>query len=168
MYYRVRHGIGFNKTPAEYGAFPLDPYSHSPGHAGARQPGMTGQVKEEILSRFGELGVRIAHGSARFEPALLRRREFVSEPSRLCYLDVGLNWHDLTIEKGSLAFTWCQVPVVYSLADSPSLSVELSDGSVKTIDGLQLNAELTHEIIERTGNVVAIRAGIPDSLLLGD
>ena len=59
LYYRVREGIGFNKTPAEYGAFPTDPYSHTPGHGGAQQPGMTGQVKEEILSRFGELGVRV-------------------------------------------------------------------------------------------------------------
>ena len=52
VYYRVRNGIGFNKTPAEYGAFPTDPYSHTPKHAGARQPGMTGQVKEEILTRL--------------------------------------------------------------------------------------------------------------------
>ena len=60
LYYRVREGIGFNKTPAEYGAFPTDPYSHTPKHAGAKQPGMTGQVKEEVLCRFGELGVELA------------------------------------------------------------------------------------------------------------
>ena len=59
LYYRVREGIGFNKTPAEYGAFPTDPYSHTPGHGGAQQPGMTGQVKEEILTRWGELGLRV-------------------------------------------------------------------------------------------------------------
>ena len=64
LYYRIRKGIGFNKTPDEYGAFPMDPYSHTPKHAGAKQPGMTGQVKEEVLTRFGELGVR-AHASAR-------------------------------------------------------------------------------------------------------
>ncbi len=29
-YYRVRDGIGFNKTPLNYGAFPTDPYSHTP------------------------------------------------------------------------------------------------------------------------------------------
>ncbi len=33
-YYNVREGIGFNKTPEEYGAFPADPYSHTPKHAG--------------------------------------------------------------------------------------------------------------------------------------
>ena len=52
LYYDVRAGLGFNKTPAVYGAFPTDPYSHTPGHSGAQQPGMTGQVKEEILTRL--------------------------------------------------------------------------------------------------------------------
>jgi hypothetical protein len=51
-YYDIRAGLGFTKTPAAFGAFPLDPYSHTPGFAGARQPGMTGQVKEEILARW--------------------------------------------------------------------------------------------------------------------
>ena len=78
LYYRVREGIGFNKTPAEYGAFPTDPYSHTPGHGGAQQPGMTGQVKEEVLSRFGELGLRVAGGAVHFDPRLLRACEFSS------------------------------------------------------------------------------------------
>ena len=72
----MRGGLGFNKTPVEYGAFPADPYSHTPKHAGAQQPGMTGQVKEEILTRFGELGLRVSDGTVRFEPSLLRPSEF--------------------------------------------------------------------------------------------
>lgn len=43
-YYRVRQGLGFNKTAEAFGAFPSDPYSHTPRHAGAQQPGMTGSV----------------------------------------------------------------------------------------------------------------------------
>jgi len=32
----IRDGLGMHKTPAEYGAFPIDPYSHTPGvHRGA-------------------------------------------------------------------------------------------------------------------------------------
>jgi hypothetical protein len=50
-YQDIRQGLGFNKTPAEYGAFPTDPYSHTPKGQGAKQPGMTGLVKEEILTR---------------------------------------------------------------------------------------------------------------------
>ncbi|MBT8065716.1 MAG: hypothetical protein KJO09_00635, partial [Gammaproteobacteria bacterium] len=118
LYYQVRGGIGFNKTPAEYGAFPTDPYSHTPKHNGARQPGMTGQVKEEVLTRFGELGIRVTEGMARIQPALLRASEFVSEPQTFCYLDVEGNWQDMTIPAGGLGFTWCQVPVVYTLDDT--------------------------------------------------
>ena len=51
---------------AEYGAFPADPYSHTPAEGGAQQPGMTGQVKEEILTRWGELGLRVRDGWSSF------------------------------------------------------------------------------------------------------
>jgi len=56
-YYAVQKGIGVHKTPDQYGAFPIDPYSHTPRMAGVQQPGMTGQVKEDVISRFFELGL---------------------------------------------------------------------------------------------------------------
>ena len=46
-YYDIRKGLGFNKSPDVYGAFPTDPYSHTPKGQGAKQPGMTGQVKRK-------------------------------------------------------------------------------------------------------------------------
>ncbi|NNC41160.1 MAG: hypothetical protein HKN95_10750, partial [Acidimicrobiia bacterium] len=73
-YYRVRAGLSSDKTPEQYGAFPMDPYSHTPGHMGAQQPGMTGQVKEEVLTRWGELGIRVHNGTVNFDPRLLRSR----------------------------------------------------------------------------------------------
>jgi hypothetical protein len=88
LYYRVREALGFNKTPDEYGAFPTDPYSNTPKHARAQQPGMTGMVKEEVLTRFGELGVRVNEGGVNFELALLRAREFVASPQTFRFLDV--------------------------------------------------------------------------------
>ena len=63
--------LGFNKTAEAFGAFPRDPYSH----AGAQQPGMTGSVKEEILTRLGELGVEVKAGRLPFEPTLLAASE---------------------------------------------------------------------------------------------
>ena len=45
FYYDIKDGIGSGKQPDEYGAFPTDPYSHTPSFAGVQQPGMTGQVK---------------------------------------------------------------------------------------------------------------------------
>jgi hypothetical protein len=155
LYYRVREGIGFNKTPAEYGAFPTDPYSHTPRHAGARQPGMTGQVKEEVISRFGELGVRVEHGAARFEPALLRPREFVATARRFRYLDVEGRWQHLELPAGALAFTWCQVPVVYRLDDEApaSLVIFRDDGSVRRLPELSLPADESAELFRRSGQI---------------
>ncbi len=170
LYYRVRHGIGFNKTPAEYGAFPTDPYSHTPKHSGAKQPGMTGQVKEEVLTRFGELGIRVNSGTAQFQPRLLRAREFVSRARPFRYLDVAGNWQEKEVPKNGLAFTWCQVPVIYSLSDSenPQLIITSDDGSKETVNGLALPAELGAELFQRSGRVAKISATFDVSLLFAD
>jgi hypothetical protein len=166
LYYRVREGIGFNKTPAEYGAFPTDPYSHTPKHAGARQPGMTGQVKEEVLTRFGELGVRVSEGAVRFQPDLLRAREFVAEPRPFSFLDVDGDWQELSVPPSALAFTWCQVPVLYKLdkdAD-PTLSVTRDDGKQETRAELALPADTSAEIFRRSGRVrqITVTIGLAD------
>lgn len=92
-YRRVRDGLGYRKSAAEYGAFPADPYSHTAAEGGAQQPGMTGQVKEEILARWGELGLRRQRGCIHFDPVLLDEAE----------LPPG----------GELRFTWGQVPYTY-------------------------------------------------------
>jgi hypothetical protein len=169
LYYRVREGIGFNKTPAEYGAFPTDPYSHTPGHGGAQQPGMTGQVKEEVLSRFGELGVRVAGGEVRFEPRLLRAREFSPEARRFRFLDVDGQWRELTVPASGLAFTWCQVPIVYRLRSEgrPALEITRQDGSVLALPQSSLPAELSAELFRRSGRIRSISVDIPREVLLG-
>ena len=118
MYFRVRAGIGYEKTVAEYGAFPTDPYSHTPGRGGAKQPGMTGQVKEEILTRRGELGIRVENGTVGFRPTLLKaERVHATSPTQFAYFDVAGRSRSLALPPGSLAFTLCQVPVVYELVD---------------------------------------------------
>ena len=166
MYYRVREGIGFNKTPAQFGAFPTDPYSHSPKHAGARQPGMTGQVKEEILTRFGELGLRVNNGEIRFSPALLRSREFVSEPRPYRYLDIEDQWQEITVPAAGLAFSWCRVPVIYKLDDNPALIISRGDNTSQTLTNLLLPADESAELFRRSGRIRQITVTIVPSMLL--
>jgi hypothetical protein len=167
LYYRVREGIGFNKTPAEYGAFPTDPYSHTPGHGGAQQPGMTGQVKEEVLSRFGELGLRVAGGEVRFDPSLLRVREFSREARRFRFLDVDGRWQELTVPAAGLAFTWCQVPIVYRLRGegASTLTVTLRDGSIESLPLPLLPASLSSELFRRSGRIRQISLDLPREAL---
>ena len=168
LYYRVREGLGFNKTPSEYGAFPTDPYSHTPRHMGAQQPGMTGQVKEEMLTRFGELGVRVTAGTVRFDPALLRICEFVTEPRPFRFLDVDGKWQELTVPADGLAFTWCQVPVLYHLDDSAEAGVTVirDDKESETLPGLALNSEAARELFRRSGRIRRIRVSLTRRQLL--
>lgn len=167
-YYRIRSGIGFNKTPSEYGAFPTDPYSHTPGHAGAQQPGMTGQVKEEMITRFGELGVRVAGGAVTFDPSLLRTREFVDEACAFEYLSVSGDWLEVDVPRGGLAFSWCQVPFVYALGDKSSLSVTWADGRTEDLADLTMPPRLARHLFARDQAISQVNLTVATSMLFGD
>jgi hypothetical protein len=162
QYYRVRAGLGFNKTPAEYGAFPTDPYSHTPRHAGAQQPGMTGQVKEEMLTRYGELGMRIADGALRFEPSLLRAGEFLTGSRSFRYVDVDGEWDEIALPEGGLAFTCCQVPIVYRLSDiaATGITVHLDDGERQALPDQTLPESLSREVFLRRGRIRRIELNL--------
>lgn len=155
-YYDIRSGIGDCKTPEVYGAFPMDPYSHTPGHAGARQPGLTGQVKEDVICRLGELGVTVKGGEIHFAPALLRREEFLTAPAEFVYYDVSGVKRRMQLPRGALVFTCCQVPVVFRLAQRNSLTIVLANGGEQTAKLLHLDAAVSHEIFERSGKVARI------------
>ena len=112
-YRAIREGIGSHKRPDEYGAFPFDPYSHTPSMAGVQQPGMTGQVKEDIISRFFELGVSVHDGQITFCPTMLTESDF---------------------KDGELHFTYCGTEVVYKKSarsdlHQPSLTLSKEQSS---------------------------------------
>jgi hypothetical protein len=159
-YYDIRQGIGFNKTPAEYGAFPTDPYSHTPIRGGARQPGMTGQVKEEILTRMGELGVFIRDNTLCFVPILLRSDELLDEASEFSYFDTEGTHNTLSLPPGSLAFTICQTPVIYVGGESAKIELMLKGGHMVTVSGNCLDVQATQHIFDRNGQVEMVRVTV--------
>jgi len=137
VYYDIRMGIGFNKTPEAYGAFPTDPYSHTPAGQGAKQPGMTGQVKEEIITRWGELGLVVENGCVSIRPSLLRSSEFHPD--------------------GSLSFSWCGTPFVYRLASAgEEPSVTVTAGEKRTREGNSLTREESQDLFDRNGRITRI------------
>ncbi len=139
-YYDVRRGLSFNKTPELYGAFPSDPYSHTPSGKGAKQPGMTGQVKEEVLTRWGELGVGITEGKAHFAPQILNADEFFAEGDA----------------KDKLCFSWCGTPVSYTKSTEPGVTLTFADGSTSAHNGCELTAEETKKLFARNGSIKQI------------
>jgi hypothetical protein len=163
-YFDIREGIGFNKTPDNYGAFPTDPYSHTPGFAGAKQPGMTGQVKEEVITRLAEMGVMVHGGQIQFEPILLRESEFLAKPAELAYYDVHGNKGLVELEPAQLAFTYCQVPVVYTLSKQTQITLHLNDGSTQVIDGTAIDAATSLSIFDKRGIVTRIDVALTPRL----
>ncbi|MBA3850170.1 MAG: hypothetical protein C0502_09275 [Opitutus sp.] len=157
IYYDVRAGLGFNKSPAAYGAFPTDPYSHTPGHGGAQQPGMTGQVKEEILTRWGELGVRIADGTVGFRPTFLRAAEFTTAPAVFRVPRPDGAETALDLPAGALAFTVCGVPVIYRLSrGAPRLRWTRADGGSGEFPGTALDAGTSAQLFARSGTIARL------------
>ncbi|MBQ7419464.1 MAG: hypothetical protein IJV17_01845 [Prevotella sp.] len=108
-YYAILEGTGIHKSAREYGAFSTDAYSHTPWGKGVRQPGMTGQVKEDILCRFGELGVRVKDGKVSFHPTLLKDDEFLPD--------------------GTLSFSYCGAQITYHKVNGDGMTLSETDSA---------------------------------------
>ncbi|NVJ87940.1 MAG: hypothetical protein HWD82_00660 [Flavobacteriaceae bacterium] len=152
-YYEINAGIGVHKSPELYGAFPTDAYSHTPATKGAQQPGMTGQVKEDILSRIGELGVFVFDGKITFKPRLLKKNEFLDSDEVFDYISVSGNHKQLHIQKNQMCFTYCQVPVIYKISNKESIDVIFNDSESQSVEGLVLSKTISTEIFNRTNKV---------------
>jgi len=163
-YYRLRAGFGFNKDAKKWGAFPLEPYSHTPFSMPAQQPGMTGQVKEDILTRMAELGVMVQDGMLSFDPALLRGEEFLTSESAFVYIDAEGVEHSLSLTKNSLAFTVCRIPVVYTIGEAEYIRVYSMGGEVLDIaqatDTLQLGQAWSHRLFSSDSSIQRIEVGV--------
>jgi len=152
-YYEVRAGIGLNKDPDVYGAFPTDPYSHTPRNRGAQQPGMTGQVKEDIIARWGELGLLVRDGCISFNPILLRKEEFLTAPQEFVYLDVSGVRKSMLLEKDTLAFTYCQLPVKYHLSGEQRIVLHFHDGSEEQLKAHTIDPAHSAMVFNRSGKL---------------
>ena len=141
-YYEVKKGIGAHKLPSEYGSFPFDPYSHTPIMAGVQQPGMTGQVKEDIISRFFELGVIVRNGQIEINPIILRKIEFIDTKEKT--VDFKAPW---------LKFTYCAVPIIFLLDYKQGVDVEFSNGEKLFVDSTVLPLSISQSIFYRKNEV---------------
>ncbi len=164
-YYEINAGIGVHKSPKLYGAFPTDPYSHTPYGKGAQQPGMTGQVKEDVLSRFGELGLQVKNGKLIFSPDLLRKEEFLKEEATTTYFDLSNQSHELKLAPNSLFFTYCQVPVVYYMSNKNKILLTWNSGKKEEIEGNELSEKITDSLFGRKAEIKLIQVHLASEIL---
>jgi hypothetical protein len=155
-YFEIKAGIGLNKSPELYGAFPTDAYSHTPGNAGAQQPGMTGQVKEDYISRMRELGIHIQDGEIVFQSSLLNPNELLDSESTFGYFDLDGIPQQIALKQGQLGFTFCQVPVVYNASNQSKVSITLLDGKQVSMANLTLGKVMSSKLFKRSGEIALI------------
>ncbi|MDC0176984.1 hypothetical protein OAJ14_02365 [Polaribacter sp.] len=159
-YYEIQAGVGVHKSPQLYGAFPTDPYSHTPAGKGAQQPGMTGQVKEDVLSRIGELGVFVKEGKLNFSPKLLRENEFITTPQTFKYTAISKEEKTINLKVGSLCFTYCQIPIVYNLSEKVGIEVVFNDASKTVFNTLTLDIATSTKVFSRSNEISHIEVSI--------
>jgi len=148
VYRRIRDGLGFRKDPETYGAFPTDCYSHTPAHAGAQQPGMTGQVKEEVLTRAGELGLRLTDGRLAWGRPMLPVEELMAGAD-------GAGGYDMTV---------CGTPVRIEAGEVDAIRLEHAGGDVEEVAGCRLPTAASAAVFDRSGEVARIvvrLSGVP-------
>ena len=155
-YYEINDGIGADKSPLNYGAFPTDPYSHTPTGKGAQQPGMTGQVKEDYIARMTELGVNVSNGEIYFDSTMLKVHEFLHKKAVFEYVNVKGNQERLELRKNSLAFTLCQVPIIYQKSIKPIIEVYYSNQNKERITGLKIPSQISKKLFDRDGTIEKI------------
>jgi hypothetical protein len=133
IYREIKAGIGAEKNPEEYGAIPTDPYSHTPAMYGAQQPGMTGQVKEDIISRWMELGIELTGGAIHFHGEWIQPGEFDKE--------------------GKLQFTLCGIPFIYKKGEDEKTEIHLRSEENPVNGSHVIGSPYSKEIFSRSGNV---------------
>jgi hypothetical protein len=161
-YREVKTGLGVDKPVWQHGAIPTDAYSHTPGHAGAQQPGMTGQVKEDILARQLELGVAVRQGSLTFSDAYFeQRRECLEQPARIDFTHVTGERESIEIGRGQLMLSICQVPVIYRSCSHPGGEIRVCcfDGTDNCYAGTILPQGVSESIFRREGKIRRLEVG---------
>ncbi len=156
----INEGIGVHKSPSVYGAFPTDPYSHTPATKGAQQPGMTGQVKEDIIARMGELGVVVKEGKISFKPFMLNRNEFIKSKSEFSFISLNGQPKYIQLPDNSICFTYCQIPVIYTLNNNNGVTITFNDNTTRNINTLEIDKETSTKIWNREGNISKIEVKI--------
>ena len=165
-FYEIGEGIGIHKSPEVHGAFPTDAYSHTPAHRGAQQPGMTGQVKEDILASYFELGLTVDDGVLRFNPVLLRKSELREKSAEVDFIQTEMQKEEISIPQGSLCFSICQVPVIYKAGAENGVEIEMQNGSMKQFEALHLDRQTSAAIFQRSGEIKKITVTLEEGHLI--
>ena len=110
--------------------------------------------------------VKINKGKLLFQPMILNKNEFLLTEQEATFNMVDGSLKTLKLEKGTLAFTVCQVPVIYKIATSNQMELYYDNGSEEVIDSLELDLQKSTKIFQRTGEIGLVIVSIKEDYFL--
>ncbi|MEZ5195203.1 MAG: hypothetical protein R2764_01995 [Bacteroidales bacterium] len=122
------------------------------GNAGVNitRPDRTG--KRILFPGLGKWG-EVNNGEIIFNPALLNREEILDEEAVFAYYSIQGESHEIKLNKNQLAFTFCQVPIIYTISNKNEIAITFVDGRKKMFSGNVINAKISAEVFTRSGTV---------------
>jgi hypothetical protein len=66
----------------------------------------------------------------------------------------------MDLNANSLAFTVCQVPIIYNISDKEDIKIIANDDGEEIIDGHELNFEHSQNIFNRTNLIKAVHVRV--------
>ncbi len=117
---------------------------------------MTGQVKEEVLTRLGEMGLSVSQGCLVFGGPLLRDLEWLPAAAQFDFIDISGASSSLMLNAGEMGFTFCQVPIVLRRGEQASVVVHDRDQGETMVNGNVLPRDISHGIFMKRGAVTRL------------
>ena len=96
---------------------------------------------------------------------MLRKDEFLDSAQTFSYIDTENNNGSIDLQEGQLVFTYCQVPVVYSIGNTYKTVVIYNDRTSKEFDGMGLDKQTSQSVFNRLGTIKMITVYIKEEYL---
>jgi hypothetical protein len=82
--------------------------------------------------------------------------EFVTQQTDFDFVTLTGEHRRIKLKPGSLAFTYCQVPIVFSIGDKNRATVTWKNGTQQESENLSLDTETSRSIFQRLDEVAQI------------
>ena len=105
------------------------------------------------------------NGKLHFQPTFLKKDAFLSNDTEATFIMVDGSKNQIHLKKNSLAFTTCQVPVIYTINTTSKIVLNYKNGETKTFDSLELNEVESKKIAQRTNEISVIEVYLNESIL---
>ena len=104
-------------------------------------------------------------GKLVFEPHLLSKSEFLQKETNATFFLADGRLKNVLLEPNSLAFTVCQVPVIYKSAKLNKIEVYYINGVMESFSTSELNEQISSKISQRTGEIDHIKVYLNENNL---